>query len=35
MIADTIERAGRYFCTEGITKALQLLRGYTPADFVP
>ena len=35
MIADTIEHAGRYFCAEGITKALQLLRGYTPADFVP
>ena len=35
MIADTIEHAGRYFCAEGITKALQLLRGYTPVDFVP
>ena len=34
-IIDTIEHAGRYFRAEEITKALQLLRGYTPADFVP
>lgn len=33
-IIDTIEHAGRYFRAEEITKALQLLRGYTPADFV-
>lgn len=35
MIADTIEHADRYFCTEGITKALQLLRGCTAAAFAP
>ena len=33
-IIDTIEHAGRYFRAEEITKALQLLRGYTSADFV-